>query len=277
MAVGVVKLRAGGSQSRLNATVVAVGDIARCNQNGDEATAKLVEHTQGTVLALGDNAYDAGSDREYQECYDPAWGRFRQRTHPVPGNHDYETADAAGYFHYFGDAAGKGYYSFDLGAWHLVALDSNCGDTGGCGPDDPQGRWLRADLAESSAKCTLAFWHHPRFSSGKHGANDLSAPFWEALYEAGADLVLNGHDHDYERFAPQSPAGQADESRGIREFVVGTGGGNLRPFSSTAANSERRLAETYGVLALKLRPGAYDWRFVTADGDTADKGSGACH
>jgi acid phosphatase type 7 len=205
---------------------------------------------------------------------------------PMPGNHEYDTRGAAGYFHYFGRAAGdpgKGYYSYDLGEWHIVALNSNCKEeeVGGCEASSQQVRWLKADLAANKdQRCTLAYMHHPRFSSGKeHGNIHYVKPLWEALYEAGADVVLSGHEHNYERFAPQTPAGRADPQRGIREFVVGTGGGKGHyPISEPIAISEVHNDETYGVLKLTLRPKSYEWRFVPEEGETfTDSGSARCH
>jgi hypothetical protein len=199
----------------------------------------------------------------------------------VPGNHDYHTARASGYFRYFGAAAGnpaKGYYSFDLGEWHLIALNSNCSDVGGCERGSAQVRWLRADLAaHASARCTLAYWHHPLFSSGVHGSNATYTAFWNELYAAGADVVLVGHDHDYERFAPQTPTGVLDTRRGIRQFVVGTGGRGLRRFKTIRSWSEVRDSTTFGVLRLALRPAGYAWRFVPAVGSFTDSGTGGCH
>ena len=200
---------------------------------------------------------------------------------PTPGNHDYTTSTAAAYYSYFGAAAGssgKGYYSYDVGQWHVVALNSNCSAVGGCNAGSAQETWLRADLAAHPNKCTLAYWHHPRFSSGYHGASTSVQPLWQALYDAGAELVLNGHDHDYERFAPQTPTGQADPARGIREFVVGTGGASERAFSATANNSEARNSSTFGVLQLTLHPSSYEWRFVPVAGQSfTDSGSAPCH
>jgi hypothetical protein len=264
------------------AVVLAAGDIASCRSPGDEATAALVQATPAaSVLTLGDNAYESGSESEYASCYAPTWGQFLARTHPAVGNHEYLTPDASAYFSYFGAAAGppdKGYYSFDVGAWHLVSLNSNCSRAGGCGEGSPQLTWLRADLATHRTRCTLAFWHHPRFSSGEHGNQMQMAPIWQALYTAGADVVLSGHDHDYERFAPQDGNGGADAARGIREFVVGTGGKNHYPFSSPQPNSEVRNDTTFGVIELTLRPTGYDWQFLPEAGKTfTDSGSGACH
>jgi hypothetical protein len=198
------------------------------------------------------------------------------------GNHEYGTPGATAYFDYFGPAAGergKGYYSYDLGTWHLVVLNSNCRPVGGCGPGSPQERWLRADLAKHHARCTLAYWHHPRFSSGWHGSDPSYQAFWQALSEHDADVVLVGHDHDYERFAPQTASGAVDSRRGIREFVVGTGGGSYREFPSrAAANSEIRNDKTFGVLRLVLGPSEYSWRFIPEAGKTfTDSGTASCH
>ena len=210
-----------GSPTPVPAEVVLVGagDIALCDGMNDEATAALLAERPGVVFTLGDNAYDDGSAEDFRDCFGPSWGRVKDRIElPVPGNHEYDTRDAAAYKEYFGERAvrnGATWYSVDLGAWHVVVLDSTCNRVeGGCGPDSPQLAWLRDDLAASDARCTLALFHHPRFSSGDHGSDDDVAPFWDVLYAAGADLVLNGHEHDYERFAPQDPAGNADDQRG---------------------------------------------------------------
>jgi len=260
--------------------LVGAGDIADCDLDDDSATAALVEAIPGTVFTAGDNAYPDGTAEQFKDCYGPTWGRFLDRTRPAPGNHDQNTQDLAGYLGYFGAAAapdGKTWYSYDLGTWHVIVVDSSCDGVGGCGPGSEQGRWLATDLAASTARCTVAIWHHPRFSSGEHGDDPSVAPMWQALYTAGADLVINGHDHDYERFAAQDPDGRADGSRGIREFVVGTGGAALRPFSTIAANSELRAAVTHGVLRLVLHPTSYDWTFVPTIGEFGDSGSGPCH
>jgi acid phosphatase type 7 len=264
----------------LTGTLVGAGDIAMCDSTGDSATAALIAQIPGAVFAAGDDAYPDGTPAQFHECYAPTWGLFRDRTMPAPGNHDFVTPGGAGYFGYFGRAAGtagEGWYSKDFGGWHIVVLNSNCGIVG-CGPGSAQLTWLQEDLAAHPAACTLAIWHHPRFSSGHHG-DDLSVtPFWDVLEQAGADLVINGHDHDYERFGPQDPNGTAEPGRGIREFVVGTGGATLRPFGPTKPNSEVRDAGTYGVLVLSLHPDSYEWRFVPIAGETfTDAGSGTCH
>jgi hypothetical protein len=260
--------------------LVGAGDIGTCPSNNDEATAKLLDTIGGTVVALGDNAYPNGSSTDFLNCYQPTWGRHKARTYPVAGNHEYITPGAAGYFGYFGARAGdptKGYYSFNLGAWHVIALNSNCGDVGGCDAGSPQEQWLRADLAAHPARCTVAMWHHPRFSSGKHGNDDRMQAFWQALYEAGADVVLNGHIHSYERFVLQDAVGNADP-RGIREFVAGTGGREMYPFEvPPGVNSVVRDASTRGVIKLTLHPTSYDWEFIPVAGGTfRDSGKGTC-
>src|SRR5215216_1542372 len=262
--------------------LVGAGDIASCGSPGTEATAALLMGIGGTVATFGDNAYPRGTDADFAGCYDPTWGLFKERTNPSPGNHEYMTAGASGYFNYFGAAAGdpdKGYYSYDLGSWHVISLNSNCSSVaGGCAAGSPQEQWLKNDLAAHSNACTLAYWHHPRFSSGMHGSHSLVAPFWNDLYEAGADVVLSGHDHDYERFAPLNPSGQTDPARGIREFVVGTGGAELREFDRILPTSEVQIAGRNGVLKMTLHPEGYDWQFITAPAATvADSGSGQCH
>jgi hypothetical protein len=264
--------------------LVGAGDIASCDDlAGAEATAKLIEKIPGTVFAAGDLAYPDGSAEQFAKCYDPTWGRFKERTRPSPGNHEYHSGGASAYSRYFGAAAGDaktGYYSYELGAWHIVVLNSECKEVGGCDAASPQGQWLKQDLAAHAAECTLAYWHKPLFSSGeKHGNDPEIKPFWQTLYAANADVVINGHDHDYERFAPQDPDAKADSSRGIREFVVGSGGKNShRIFGPAKTNSESRNADTFGVLKLTLHPKGYDWEFVPQAGKTfTDSGSGVCH
>lgn len=264
--------------------VVAAGDIADCRREGDEATAELIEGIDGTVLALGDEAYPDGTAEEFEDCYDPSWGQFKGRTRPVPGNHEYFTEGAAGYFGYFGEAAGdpgEGYYSYDLGSWHLIALNSNC-EYVRCGPGSPQTRWLEEDLAANDeAQCTLAYMHHPRFSSGeKRGSTDGGVErLWEALYEADTDVVLAAHEHNYERFSPQNPQGGTDPERGIRQFVVGTGGAAENyPIGDRLGNSTVYNDQTDGVLKLVLEEESYEWRFMPVEGETfTDSGSAGCH
>src|SRR5215204_3136990 len=286
LAVMVATLWAGGpaaGQVGSDPVLVGAGDIGSCRSTGDEATAGLLAGIDGTVATVGDNAYPRGTDADFAECYDPSWGQFKARTMPSPGNHEYETAGASGYLDYFGRAAGdpnKGYYSYDLGSWHVVVLNSNCSFVvgGGCAAGSDQEQWLKADLAAHSNVCTLAYWHHPRFSSGIHGDESSVAPFWDDLYQAGAEVVLNGHDHSYDRFAPLNPSGQTDPAQGIRQFTVGTGGAELTEFKSINPNSEVQIAGMNGVLKMTLHPDGYNWQFVTApDGIVADTGSASCH
>jgi hypothetical protein len=272
-----------------DAVLAAAGDIGDCTSlNDDEATAALLADMPGaTVAALGDNAYPDGSASDYQNCYDPSWGAYKYfgdgspRTRPTAGNHDYHTAGASGYFDYFGAAAGdrtKGYYSYDLGSWHVVVLNSNCTEIGGCSGKSPQVQWLKSDLAAHPSACTLAYWHAPRFSSSQTGTP--FGPFWNTLYKAKAEVVLNSHKHNYERFAEQTPGGVAAPGQGIREFVVGTGGGeSLYPFKATMrANSEVGNASTLGVLKLTLHADSYDWQFVPVAGQSfTDSGTTNCH
>jgi len=264
-----------------DAVLVGAGDIADCASGGDEATAKLLDHLDGTVFTLGDNAYDFGSAAEFRRCYAPGWGRQLDRTKPVPGNHDYMTRGAAGYFGYFGSAAGDpatGWYAYDLGAWRVYVLNSDCALIGGCDTGSPQERWLRQDLAANPRSCVLAMWHHPRFSSGMHGSDPITADLWRDLYDADAELILNGHDHDYERFAPQTPAGRPDAQRGIVEMVVGTGGRSHYEFGRIRANSLVRDNSTYGVVRLVLSDGGWSFEFVPVAGGTfTETGRGTCH
>jgi hypothetical protein len=264
-----------------DAFLIAAGDIADCSA-GPEMTAQLVDGLAGTVAVLGDAVYERGTHDEFARCYDPTWGRHRARTRPAVGNHEYGTPGAAGYFDYFGASAGergKGWYSYDLGAWHVVALNSNCTEVGGCGAGSEQERWLRADLAADRSRCTLAYMHHPRFSSGnRHGGSPTVEPLWRALQDDGAEIVLAGHDHDYERFAPQTAAGAPDQAGGVRQFVVGTGGRSLRSFGPPQPHSEVRDNSAFGVLHLRLRAESYDWRFVAQPGRAfTDAGSAGCH
>ena len=268
--------------SRPDPVLVGAGDIADCaDLSGARATAELVDAIAGTVFTAGDNAYEEGTARQFRECYGPTWGRFKDRTRPSPGNHEFHSDGGAPYFDYFGVNAGdpkQGYYSYDLGAWHVVVLNSECVEVGGCQDGSAEEKWLRADLVAHPAACAVAYWHKPLFSSGaKHGNDPEVEPFWRDLYQAKATLVINGHDHDYERFALQDPDGRADPNHGIREFVVGTGGKSHRPFATPLPQSEVRNADTYGVLKLTLHPHGYDWEFLPEAGKSfRDMGSGTC-
>ena len=275
-------------------TIVAAGDIA-CDTapgafdidklfNGCKMadTAALVNDVHPeAVLTLGDEQYPNGKLDQFLRSYQNSWGRFKAITHPAPGNHEYHDRDGAGYFAYFGNAAGeagKGWYSYDIGTWHLVALNSNCESIGGCERGSPQEQWLRHDLAMHRAACVLAYWHQPRFSSGGHHSDATFTPFWEDLYAAHADLVLGGHDHDYERFAPQSPRGAGDPN-GIVQFVAGTGGKNHWILHwRVEPNSVARVGGTFGILALELASDSYSWRFISLPNAVVDdRGSAQCH
>ena len=268
------------------AVLVGAGDIASCQEpEGARATARLLEQVPGTIFAAGDLAYERGSPAEFRTCYDTTWGEFKARTKPVPGNHEYADPKATGYFQYWGEQAGplgQGYYSYDLGAWHIIALNTNCSARvlGGCGEGSPEEVWLRHDLADHPNACVVAYGHHPLFSSGilkSHAIHPELKPLWQDLYTAHVAVVVAGHEHSYERFAPQNPDGLADPVNGIREFVVGTGGRSLDPLGFAMANSEVRNAGTYGVLKLTLLPGRYTWQFIPVEGKTFfDSGSGEC-
>jgi acid phosphatase type 7 len=261
-------------------TLVAAGDIADPG-SGAAQTAALLDQIPGTVAALGDLAYENGSGSDFATYYAPTWGRHYARTRPAPGNHEYQTPGAAGYFGYWRAIAGdpsKGYYSYDLGAWHVLSLNSNCEFIGGCGAGSAQETWLRADLAAHPARCTLAYWHHPRFSGGDVGGSSSTQPLWQALFDGGADLVLVAHAHNYQRFAPMNGSGAADAQRGIRQFVVGTGGRSMFHATGPATNLEVANSGTFGVLKLTLRSSGYDWQFVPVAGQAFnDSGSTACH
>jgi hypothetical protein len=277
-------------------TLVAAGDIAACSGDVADRTAALIDRIPGAVMTLGDNVYPNATIGDFLNCFEPTWGRHRGRMRPTIGNHEYHTPHAGAYFAYFGQAAGtpfEGRYSFDLGRWHVVSLNSNCvdgqrlgdidvaltsRDFGGCGDDSAQAEWLRADLAAHPSACTLAAWHHPRFSSGFEGDYPGMAALWTILQEHRVEIMLNGHDHDYERFAPQLADGTRDDANGIREFVVGTGGIGLHSLGDIEPNSEAGQDITHGVLKLTLRPNDYDWEFVSVKGEPAftDKGHGTC-
>jgi len=242
--------------------LVAAGDVASCRSTGDEATARLLDRLPGTIALLGDSVYERGSADEYRRCF--SWARHKARIRPAVGNHEYLTPGARGYFRYFRVPQ---WYSYERGDWHVVVLNSNCGPAGGCGADSPQARWLRADLAEHPARCTLAYAHHPRFSSGLHGSDRTLAALWRIMSAGGVDVYLAGHDHQYERFAPAG---------GIRQFVVGTGGRSLYPVVRRLRGSQAAQTSSYGLFALSLRPEGYSWRFVPVSGRYRDAGSAAC-
>jgi hypothetical protein len=257
-------------------TFVGAADIGWCGNSAPEQTAKLLDGIGGTIFAAGDLAYFSGTAQEFHDCYDSNWGRHRARTRPVPGNHERVT-NVTPYFNYFGFQAGTttlGYYSYELGDWHIVALDSwpSAVATG-------EAQWLQDDLASSSAKCTLAYWHYPLFSSGMNQADGAGMrDIWRILYNNNADVIVNGHEHFYERFAPQDPDGRPDSRAGIRQFIAGTGGANLYDFVTVRANSEVRI-KANGVLKFTLSSGTYQWEFIPIPGSTggADSGSGTCH
>lgn len=264
----------GGGPGTAVAVLAGAGDIGMCGSSGPEATAKLLDGIDGIVFTAGDNAYFQGSVQQFRDCYDPSWGRHKARTRPAPGNHEYETPGAAPYFAYFGSNAGPaglGYYSFPAGEWHIVSLNSNIAMS----PGSTQLSWLRDDLSTHSAPCTAAIFHHPLFTAGPDGPTPETRDFWRVLYDAGVDIVINGHDHLYQRFSPQNPDGARDPLRGIREFVVGTGGAQLYTLARAQPNLETSIS-VFGVLKLTLRPGNYDWQFLAVDGSTPDSGHDTC-
>ena len=266
---------AGGSIA--DPVLVGAGDIASCISSGDEETARLLDQIPGAVFTVGDNAYLSRGLHNPFPCYDASWGRHKSRTRPVPGNHEYEGGYINAYFDYFGRAAGergKGYYSYDLGQWHIVALNTMID----AGPASQQGRWLGRDLSQSRRLCTLAYFHHPRFSSGPHHTSQRAVDLWRALARAGVDVVVSGHDHIYERFAPMNVNGNVDQRAGMREFVVGTGGASHYSIARAARNSEVRNNTTYGVIRFALHDRSYEWKFVPVRGGRfSDAGTGACH
>jgi acid phosphatase type 7 len=257
--------------------LVGAGDIATSG-SADSATANLLDGIAGTVFTAGDNAYPDGTTSNFNTYYEPTWGRHKARTRPSPGNHDYHVSGAADYYSYFGanaGPAGRGYYSYDLGTWHIVSLNSEVSMSVG----SAQETWLRNDLAASTKPCTLAYWHKPRWTSGaNHPPNTATGPLVQALYDRNAEVIVTGHNHQYERFAPMNPSGAADSARGIREFVAGMGGAGLYGFGTIQPNSQARNNNTFGVLKLTLHANSYDWQFVPAAGGTyTDSGTTACH
>jgi acid phosphatase type 7 len=263
--------------------LVGAGDIASClDLSGAIATAKLLDSIPGVVFTAGDNAYESGTADEFRNCYQPTWGWHKDRTRPSVGNHEFHSYGATPYFDYFGANAGnptQGYYSYELGTWHIIVLNSECVEVGGCQQGSREEKWLISDLEAHPSRCILGYWHKPLFSSGaKHGNDPEMRAFWIDLYKYRATVVINGHDHDYERFAPQDPDGKPDSSLGIREFVAGTGGRNHRPFADPLPTTEVRNADTFGVLKMTLHPGAYEWEFIPEAGKTFhDSGTGPCH
>jgi hypothetical protein len=261
----------GGSQT---GDVIAVGDIGWCGSAGTGPTAELVESLPGRLLLAGDIAYPNGSRQDFQRCFDPSWGRFRQRWHAVAGNHEYLSPNAGPYFEYFGSAAGEdgsGYYALTIAEWHILMLDSNIPTQ----RNSPQWEFARRELDLQRRLCTLAVWHHPVFTSGQNGPNAYMRDMFALLEANGVDIVVNAHDHLYERFAKQTADGRPSE-RGIRQFVVGTGGAELYRFVTSAPNSEARIAQ-FGALHLALQPAGYRWEFVLSTGGLADSGNDACH
>jgi hypothetical protein len=263
--------------SPTTALMVGAGDIGWCGPDGGPAlTAALLDTISGTVFTAGDNAYPDGTAQDFARCYEASWGRYKTRTRPVPGNHEYQSNGGAGYFGYFGDAAGnfgEGWYSYRLGAWHVFALNSETSAF----PGSPQYVWLRNELAANPTRCAIAYFHTPVFGSGANGGNTHMQAIWALLQESGVDVIVTGHNHSYERFAPQDANGRADP-RGIRQFVVGTGGAPLTGFSVASPNSQVRDGSSWGVLKLTLMPDAYDWQFVPVAGRSfSDGGTDTCH
>jgi acid phosphatase type 7 len=258
------------------ADLLAAGDVGECGSTGPAATARLMSRLPGTIAVLGDEAYPNGSDHDFARCFDPTWGPLKVRLRPVPGNHEYRTENAAPYFRYFGaqaGEAGKGYYSYELGSWHVVALNSNVSASA----RSAQMEWLRADLDRARGRCILAYWHAPRFTVGPHGEARQMAPAWSALYEAGASVVLGGHDHLYQRFARLDGSGRRDPVNGVRQFVVGTGGAGLYRAMRRDDRVEVLNAATMGILHLRLLRDRYTWQFVpVAGGSFSDSGSAPC-
>lgn len=262
-------------------TLWAVGDAATCRSHRDDAVASFLATRRGTIALLGDLAYEKGKPSEFRDCFDPLYGVLRERIRPAVGNHEYGMKGARGYFDYFAGQAGEpgeGWYSYDLNGWHIVVLNSNCEKIRGCDRDSPQYQWLARDLALHPATCTLAYWHHPRWSSGRHGSTPAMQPIWELLYAHGVELVLSGHDHHYERFLPLDAEENPDPERGIVQFVVGTGGRSLRSPRTQLPTSAVATAQADGVLELTLYSDHYTWRFHPIHGQLfEDTGSRPCH
>jgi hypothetical protein len=259
------------SAAGTTAVLVGAGDISSCNNDNDLKTARLLRNISGTIFTTGDNVYESGTSKQYVNCYKPTWGKYKDRTKPVPGNHEYQTSNASGYFHYFGSI--PKYYAYNKGNWRIYALNSEINTAA----DSPQATWLKKDLAANPRKCVMAYWHRPRWSSGStHGNDRKTQALWNILYDAKAELVVAGHEHNYERFAPMNKNGEAVDN-GLREFVVGTGGVGHYSFGDILPASQARNADTYGVLKLTLRAGGYDWEFIPIEGQSyTDSGSAKC-
>ena len=274
---GVPRPSSAGTPASQPAILVGAGDIADCESSADSLTGELIAGTPGQAFTLGDNA-PVGRPRDYAVCYGESWGSELHRTHPIVGNQDYSTDDGRWYFAYFGARAGTaGYYSFDAGEWHVIVLNSECARVGGCGPGSRQGRWLAEDLATHRTTCTLALWHRPLVSSDRHEADAELRPFWDALYDAGVELVVNGHVHNYQRFAPQTPSLERDRRSGIRQIIAGTGGNQLQQLGEPIRNLEVQ-GRAHGVLLLRLYTGRYEWEFVPVRGESfRDSGQDTCH
>ena len=256
--------------------LLAAGDIGICGSRGAVETGQMIDNINGTVLAVGDLAYPHGTAEEFTQCYDPVWGRHKDRTRPAPGNHEYDSsATAQPYFDYFGSqagAAGLGYYSFRVGDWLVLSLNSNLP----VGGTTAQAQWIRGELTANTSRCTLAYFHHPLYSSGPNGDSARLAGLWQLLYDHDVDVIINAHEHLYERYGPMSPDGQRNDTRGIRQFIVGTGGAGLYTVQRVHPQSEVQLI-AQGLLKLTLSAQAYSWEFLQVGGGLGDAGSGGCH
>jgi hypothetical protein len=257
--------------------VLATGDSRSGCDSGATATANLLSrYASSTLLLFNGDATNTGAFSEFSTCFNTTYGKYKAQIRPEPGNHEYGTSGGSGYYSYYGTQAkpqGQSYYSFNIGTWHIVGLNSEIDVSA----TSAQPAWLKNDLAANRTQCTLAYWHEPRWSSGNHGNNTFVSALWQTLYDNNVDLVFNGHDHDYERFAPQNPSGVADSARGIREFVIGTAGAPPYAFSTIRANSEAKMTGSYGLVQFTLHPSSYDWKWIGATGSFADSGTTACH
>jgi hypothetical protein len=255
--------------------LLAAGDIGLCGSRGAAQTGEMLDGMQGTILAVGDLAYPHGAVEDYVSCFDPVWGRHKSRTKPAPGNHEYESPGAQPYFDYFGAAAGPsglGYYSFKAGDWLVLSLNSNVP----VGGTTAQAQWIRSELAASTARCALAYFHHPLYSSGPNGDNARLAGLWQLLYDNGVDVIVSAHEHLYERYGPMTPDGQRNDTKGIRQFIVGTGGAGLYSIQRLHPLSEMQII-SHGLLKLTLSAQGYQWEFLQVDGARGDFGQDVCH